>query len=452
MVVSGTWHQNPNLCTISLNCQLQRYGPEDFSQSNGKDRTNYRSHKPETGFNLTLILASLDWRRSDRQGCKDKFDQLLFNGQGETPKYLDLTRYFSLLKQTGKKTSKHDSRPDQRQLQRIQPSAVSNGQYGRLCSTTSIRNHPGLFGYLLSSISQRQAAYGPIEAATEEKPRSRELLKRMQLPRLSVHSTRRMHQVNPSMTANDRSECERTFCQGYNLEKICGRHKKPNAEMDVESVCKMCYPRKNRILVKKHCEQRERREIQAFHILCAVLGVTIAVAAVMYLTRIASRPLTKKCQMLWRIRTGQIPTSPVTASRFSSIFSVESSPTFDPGYFFDSEMESAQSECDAKRSTAAFSMFQQKVKHLLAKEPRRQIQGFFDLESLPQSHPKEGVSERVPVLPRASNASSRSYWTDGGRIRVSTGNCESISRDSSDGFGTSHDTRDSTDMPPHYTS
>ncbi|RMJ23943.1 hypothetical protein PHISP_05191 [Aspergillus sp. HF37] len=427
-------------CSISLNCPLGWDNSGGNCQSKENGHMNHQVPKSETGFNLTLTLTSFDWRTSDLQECRDKLDDLLFRGQEETPpKPLDLTRYFSLLKQTGKERGKHDQKPDQRNLQRRYPLPASNNQHeDKHDSRTPTSSHSWLLDHFLSWISQRRAVHAPTNNFTREKPGFRGTLKRMQFPSLPVHLPRRLQKATPSKPINHRSACEQNFCQGYNLEKICGKLKKPNTKLETENLCKLCYPKKNSVLIKEHCEERERREIQALHMLCVALGVSVAVAALLYLIRVVCRPLRKRCQLLWRLRTGRISTSPSIVGRLSSIFSMNSGSGFTPAHLFDSETDSAQNECNTERPATTSSAFQQKVNQFLAKEPRGRIKDVFDLESLPPSHAKEeGFSESIPVLTRASNASIRRHWGDG----VS-------GSDSSDG---SNNALDIADMPPRYT-
>lgn len=130
---------------------------------------------------------------------------------------------------------------------------------------------------------------------------------------------------------------------------------------------------------------------------------------------------------------------------------MESIPAFGSGSFFEGGVDTVPNECEASDSKTTLSMFQQKVNHLLKKEPRKRIQDVFDLEALPSSpHKEEHPPERIPVLPPAPNASVRRIWTDEYRSTVSH-QCESSSQDSSEAFVTVHNTRDTGDMPPQYT-
>jgi hypothetical protein len=402
VVVSDIRRPDGTACSISLNCPLKWDNSESSSQSKENGRTDHQGLKPETVLNLTLTLTSFDWRTSDAQECGEKLDDLLSGREEETPsKPFGLTRYLSLLNQFGKEGDKHDSKPDQRNLQRRYPPPVSNNQHeDKHDSRTPSPSHSRLLDYFHSWISKRRVVHAPTDAFTREKPAFREMLKRMQFP---VHLPRRLQKATPNKPTNYRTACEQDFCQGYNLEKICGKLKKPNVKLETESLCKLCYPRKNSAPIKEHCEERERRETQALYMLCVALGVSIAVAALLYLIRVACRPLRKRCQLLWRLRTGRISTSPSIVGRLSSIFSMDSGPGFTSAHIFDSETDSAQNECNTENPATTFSAFQQKVNQFLAKEPRGRIRDVLDLESLPPSHPKEeDFSERIPVLPRAT--------------------------------------------------
>lgn len=444
-------------CTISLNCPLDWDDSEDPPWSNEKAGTD--GEGPVAELNLTLTLTNSDWSANGLQGCKNKFNELLSKQKEVSHKSPCLPRYLALLEQAEKEMSKHAPKPDQKHLQRRQAIPASNGQREQRSGPRSPSpRHFDLLEYLLSFISQRRTARGTVNRVAEGRPSFRGTLKRMQLPaalpNAPFHLPRTWQQATSSKPVPYRSACEETFCKGGNLDKICGRHKKPDHEFDTEIVCEMCYPKINSVLVKEHCEERARREIQAFHMVCVALAVTIAIAALLYLIRLVCRPLEKPCQIFWRFRTGRtgrVPASPIIASRFSSIFSVESIPAFGSGSFFEGGMDTVPNECEAGDSKTTLSMFQQKVNHLLKKEPRKRIQDVFDLEALPSSpHKEERLPERIPVLPPAPNASVRRIWTDEYRSTVSY-QCESSSQDSSEAFVTVHNTRDTADMPPQYT-
>lgn len=453
LVVSEIRHRDGTGCTISLNCPLKLDGTEGgFLRPNGKLHMEQNEPGRGVGLNLTLTLTSFDWETSNRHGCKDKLDALLYNNQKEAMgEESTRLQYLSLLKQSKDETRQHDSEPLQKHLQPRKPVSISDTQdEQRFNSVAPILDHPGLIDYFLSSVSQRRAIQEAVNVVKTAKHRFREVWRRTQLPELRHHSIRspgRWNEDTSSKTTfGDRSTCEKTFCTGYNLKKICDQHKRPSVEIDAEIVCRMCYPKKDHQMVKEHCEERERKEIKAFHMLCVALGMLTAVAAILYLIREICRPLKKRCQIIWKVRTGQISKSPVLASRFSSIFSMESSPGF-AGPLFDRETEPAQNEPEMKESPNTFTMVQQKLSYLgfMSREPRKRVQGVFDLESLQSSHPTEPFDGRVPVLPRASNSSMKRHFRERCWLH------ESSTQDSSDGLVPIHNTQEPV-VPPHYVS
>lgn len=428
IVASDVRHLDGTGCTISLNCPVAWNSAKMCSAK--MDEKFFGDHKDseyEAEMNLTLTLTSTVFQTNDRQGCKDRLEEILFNKQeGGRHQLRDLPRRQPPFIQTENSHPQLKPQLRQKPTHRREAPSEQKIRVQRFISESSTLDYSGIFTPLVSFF-QRRTIQGVVNAVSEEGLKFRATLKRISIPALpsvSIISPRRWKQTAPKDPSSHRSDCEDTFCKGYSLEKICGQHKTPNVELNTEDVCKMCYPQRNDELIKSHCEERTRRGILVFHVVCVALGVIIVFAAFLYLLCELCRPLRKRWELYWKIRTGQI-----SKNRLSSIFSVESNPAFPPGYFFNAGVDPEDGD-NAGKMADMFSMFPQKMNPVATgfKEPRKRIQDIFDLEAL-ESRPDPNESkfpERIPVLPPAPNASVRRSFSN--RIGRGDGNgCHEIS-------------------------
>ncbi|RJE23925.1 hypothetical protein PHISCL_03741 [Aspergillus sclerotialis] len=410
-------------CTISLSCQISRNNAETSSvQVDWKAFSGHKESECEAELNLNLTLTSTAFQTDDGQGCKDRLEELLLNKQEYgLHRRRDLPRRQPPFIQTENDHPHLKPKLRQRPIHQREAPTQQNILMKRYISESSTLDYSRIFSHLFSFF-QRRTIRDVVNVISEGSLKFRATFKRMsvtKLPSVSIISPRRWKQTAPKgPSPSRRSDCEDTFCKGYSLENICGQHKTPNVELDTEDVCKMCYPTRNDDLIKAHCEEKTRREIQVFHILCVALGVITAFAAFLYLLCEVCRPLRKRWELYWKIRTGQI-----SKNRLSSIFSVESNPAFPPGYFFNTGFDAEDGD-NAGKMADMFSMLPQKLNPVATglKEPRKRIQDVFDLEALePRPDRNESIfPERIPVLPPAPNASVRRSFSN--RIRRGNGN------------------------------
>lgn len=401
-------------CAISMHCLVkQPCSGIGFVGLNGELDTGFDKSNSETELNLTMTLTDREFGTSGVQTCKERLEKLLFKEQ-EYGLYNTQDSQIPLLplEQAEKKVLAPEPKQDRSYLQqrRSYPAPPSESD-GSLDSRPETVDFSGLFGYLMSSISQRRAIREAFQTVKEWELNFRRPLKRLSLPTLPsspTHAGRRLkHKPSSTTSPNLRTTCEKNFCKGYNLEKICSKHKIPDVELDTESVCQLCYPETNDALIKEHCQERARREVLVFRILCIVLGGFIAIAILLYALREICRPMKKRWQLFWKVQSR--PTSSGISSRFSSIFSVESNPAFPPGRMFKSGVGGDDYDFEIPADTFTGSRGKLSRFGGFVREPRKRIQDVFDLEALQLRHPpkEDELVERIPVLPRAPNASIR---------------------------------------------
>lgn len=307
VVVSDIRQLDGTGCAVSLSCPVKpRCSGTWFPLANGEVDTDYNNSESAAELNLTLTLTSSDFRANGVPRCKDRLEEFLFNKQKDglyNPQ--SFPGPLLPLTQAGKEASDPEPKPDQSHLRQRRPTPASQSKLEqRLDSRSQTVDYSRLFGYLLSSISQRQAIQEAAHAARDWKLNLRGPLKRVSLPAFPhnpIHSPRRWKQGSSNTSSNHRSVCEESSCKAYDLEKICGQHKKPNFELDTENVCRMCYPRMDVALVKEHCEERARREVLVFRVLCVVLGILVVVATLLYVLREICRPMGKRWQIFWKV-------------------------------------------------------------------------------------------------------------------------------------------------------
>ncbi|GFF84424.1 conserved hypothetical protein [Aspergillus lentulus] len=211
-----------------------------------------------------------------------------------------------------------------------------------------------------------------------------------------------------------RSICVDTFCEGFDLKKTCAPEGKTPAK---EEICALCYPERNLAVIERHCSKQEVSGRQAFYSVCVLLGCFIVVAVVLYLLRSFCRRVQRRYRIFRGLCSAQTCRSPATKSRSSSVFQVDSLPSLFPGFYSPTKLEVLQRENetgadDASDPTSPFFTLKQKWRQLGAfrRDFRGRIQDIFDIESIDTEHAKGAHSaHRIPVLPRAPNASIRRY-------------------------------------------
>ncbi|PKX94188.1 uncharacterized protein P174DRAFT_460286 [Aspergillus novofumigatus IBT 16806] len=227
----------------------------------------------------------------------------------------------------------------------------------------------------------------------------------------------RPHDNNDPVRKNPhsrRSICVDTFCEGFDLKKTCAPEGKTPAEGEI---CAVCYPERNLAVIERHCSKQEVSGRQAFYSVCVLLGCFVVVAVLLYLLRSFCRGVQRRYRIFRVLCSAQTCRSPATNPMSSSVFHVDSLPSLFPGFSSPTKLEVLQRENetgadDASDPTSSFFTWKQKWRQLGAfrGDFRGRIQDIFDIESLDTEHAK-GVqsAHKIPVLPRAPNASIRRY-------------------------------------------
>ncbi|EAW22680.1 uncharacterized protein NFIA_013690 [Aspergillus fischeri NRRL 181] len=225
------------------------------------------------------------------------------------------------------------------------------------------------------------------------------------------------HDNNDPVRKNSHSRgsvCVDTFCEGFDLKKTCAPEGKTPAK---EEICALCYPERNLAVIERLCSKQEVSGRQAFYSVCVLLGCFVVVAVLLYLLRSFCRGVQRRYRIFRGLCSAQTSRSPATKSGSSSVFQVDSLPSLFPGFSSPTKLEVLQRENvtgtdDASDPTLPFFTLKQKWRQLGAfrRDFRGRIQDIFDIESLDTEHAKGGQSaHKIPVLPRAPNASIRRY-------------------------------------------
>ncbi|PWY73181.1 hypothetical protein BO94DRAFT_539071 [Aspergillus sclerotioniger CBS 115572] len=216
--------------------------------------------------------------------------------------------------------------------------------------------------------------------------------------------------------------CEDNICEGNDWEKICVSSHIPTTRKDQ---CIMCYPRKHMALVQDYCQQQKYRELDVFYKSCALLGASIIGATLLFLLREIYRRLRMRYQILQSIcRRSQLPGNTTTKPGLSSTRGIDAMASLIPGVpkAWREPRQAPNGTADnAETPTVTDTVIQQRFRRFgpFARDARRRVQDIFDLESFEgyRNEPESGT--RIPVLPRAHNASLRRHAT-GSRSRTNS--------------------------------
>lgn len=367
-------------CAVTLNCLL------------GERST------PTPSVNVTFTLP--DNRATDLRQCKEGLEELILGGRGDA-------QVKGILGGHREPGVKHN------RSYRKEPTFLYSRHFEDSSETSSEeQGYRGIVDYLLSTI-QRRTVQKAESSAKDDKHNLQGNFTLFSSTRNNStpfpESLKRMVSKKRSLSYN-LARCEESFCHGYNLEKTCGPNGGTRYKKKPPRICEMCYPQGKNIPIRHHCERRIEREMQAFYAICALLGLSISVAILLYLFRGTGRRLRMRYQ-LFLMRKNQLSRSPAERSTPS----MNSSPTPAPG--FNTGMDTTRRNHTTTNDTGSsmtFSMFQEKFNQLgaVSKTYRKRIQDVFDIESLgPKQVEDENLNERVFVLPRAPNASVQRYPT-----------------------------------------
>ena len=379
LIKADSLHIDGPGCAVTLNCLLD-------------ERST-----PTPSVNVTFTLPN-DNAINLRQ-CKEGLEELILGGRGDA--------------QVKKALGGHrKSDVEHNRSYRKEPTFLSSRHSEDSSETVpGEKNYRGVVDYLLSTIQRRT-----VQRATSSEDNKHSLQGNLTLFSSARNSSTPFPERLKQMVFEKRSlsyhlaRCEETFCHGYNLEKTCGPNGRAHYKKKPLNICGMCYPKRKDIPIRHHCEKRIEREMQAFYAICALLGLSISVAILLYLFRGAGRRL----RMRYQTRKNHLSKSPAR-NMFSSTPSMDSSQS--PAPEFNTGMDTTRRNHATTNDTGGsmtFSMFQEKFNQLgaVSRTYRKRIQDVFDIESLGSKQVEdENLNERVFVLPRAPNASVQRYPT-----------------------------------------
>lgn len=202
---------------------------------------------------------------------------------------------------------------------------------------------------------------------------------------------------------NLRLNCQDRICGGYDLEKLCTSNSMSTAEKDA---CAACYPRKNLRLIRDRCKEHRAGLYQVLYRACMLLGFLAMVAVLLHMVRSYRR---RRRSRTFRnlaaetfLSSDLLPMATTTSVSTSSYSGLDLRTDYNPAMG------------DIQNSGANLSMTERRLRRLglFNREPRKGVRDVFDLES--HGCIREGSrlpKERIPVLPRASNASLRKHFT-----------------------------------------
>jgi hypothetical protein len=198
--------------------------------------------------------------------------------------------------------------------------------------------------------------------------------------------------------------CEQTLCLIPGLEKVCAAPNQHSEE--IGKTCKMWYLSRDNGLTHAACITRSKQEIKN---LVLQVAVSIAITAIVGLLILLgnnsrARPQEQKNTSTQNAESLKYQ-APWRNSRMHGLLQKQSSGS-ERGM-----CDLGPEEKSGKPVNNSFTFRQRWKLDLMARVPRRNIKDLFDVESLgSRKDPRgeeEGVSERIPVLPRAHNASVR---------------------------------------------
>jgi hypothetical protein len=194
--------------------------------------------------------------------------------------------------------------------------------------------------------------------------------------------------------------CEDTICAEVDGSINCLSEELSEAE---RSLCDMCYPSKKDDLLKAHCQRQEARSLRVFYKVCIVLGAFIGGAFLSCLIRWVVKTLRAHYRRISGVNLAR-PTS-----EYDADFPLE--PAISTSMSFVSDSTGAangpiqQGTTSAPRGLRRVNTF-----GVSMKSPRRDVRDLFDLAPAePNRQNTARLDNRIPVLPRAPNASVKRH-------------------------------------------
>lgn len=382
----------------SLNCSLR------WSAVNWTWQESSTNSAAETTLNLQLILSSFDGSVEGLQRCKGKVEELV-RGRKEVS-YRSGTLH-SDSRQIMQESVKRRVRLDESLQQERQSMLSSYNQVEHRFNASLLeRTYRGPLAYLSSFIPRNQTVGNLANAVKKEKLRSQNESDLISLRHNSINVEKGLRQV----AFKNGSSINRPRHEGI-LNEVHDVQKSYSLSAGA-SICKTCYSRNDDALVNGHRVERRNQRIWA----AAAIFAVAAVAAGFLWISLDIPKYYERIQRRFRVSTstqrGQISESPNTFSY--DVFDGEN-PKLSLGNLLkgragvqQQEYYEATATDDTERKMENLLSIRRRYSRFghLASAPRRRIQDLFDLESL-KSRNKSGMIQRIPVLPRAPNASVR---------------------------------------------
>jgi hypothetical protein len=239
----------------------------------------------------------------------------------------------------------------------------------------------------------------------------------VQVERISLAS-RSYDIIARAADRNHRREvCEAKACPKKGLEKACTAKK---LQPKTAATCKMCYPTPNPKLIGEHCQARWKRERKAFYVVCFVLiGITLVSGLALRLRRVyvqkRQQPQTEEDK-----QTGELyhydgaKSSKSYDGAKSSTSLRQSNQTDGPSSYTVDQDEKLDELWEEDEGDIGSSTAHKKWKQLglLSKNGRKRVQDLFDMEAMRSRRevdnpPQQQSDDKIPVMPRAPNATVR---------------------------------------------
>ncbi|GKZ18267.1 hypothetical protein AbraIFM66951_000440 [Aspergillus brasiliensis] len=379
-------------CAISLICPGGVERTPGGSGDNGNTvGCSLTPNAVEPILKLTLAITNVGGRPIDVDHCETVVEQLALEYRENTLHRPVASVQSSVPHQLDKAVSRDYS------MERRPRQDMSRNE----TDTSGVKKAP-------PSNPQTQGYHGILKYIISKMENGKGRRKRDAVSNVTPDNGARQGLVQRGLYSLGRPSCEDTICEGGNWRTLCSTDPIPDNKKDQ---CIMCYPQKHMALVHGYCREQKYRELDVFYKTCALLGASILAATLLYLLREIYRRLRMRYQFLKSIcHRSQLSGSSTTKTGLSMhpIDALSSLVSGVPKAWKEPQRTYAGTVGEANAPTIYSTMIQQKFRRLgpFLKDHRKRVQDIFDLEDY-QNEPELGT--RVPVLPRARNASIRRH-------------------------------------------
>lgn len=380
-------------CAVSLTCQegweTVRRGYKENENIVGCSHT---PNAVEPTFMLTLAITNFGGRPTGVHHCETILEQLVLESHEDNLHHqVASVRSLAPLQHKAASQEHITGRWPRQDMPRNETG--TNGVRKTPPSNPLTQGYHGILKYIISK----------LENTSKSSRKKREIVSDISPDiRLGRHSVQR------DLYSLGGPTCEETICEGSDWRTICISDHIPDNKKDQ---CIMCYPRKHMALVHGYCQEQKYRELDVFHKACALLGASILAATLLYLLREIYRRLRMRYQFLQDIcGRSQLSGSTTTKTGLSSMHPIGALASLIPGVpkaWKDPQGVYTGTVDGAITPTAYNTVTRQKFRRFgpFMKDHRKRVQDIFDLEDYHEPQ----VGNRVPVLPRAHNASIRRH-------------------------------------------